>query len=74
MIDSILQAHDRRVALVGSYQMAISAYKTSKDSKTFKGTKKSLDDQYKSNSEEVGSLAKDVQGLDPDACAKVQSP
>lgn len=71
VIDSILQAHDRRVSLVAKYQDAITAYKTSKDSKTFKTTKKTLDDRYKSNSDEVSSLAKEVQGLDPDTNAKV---
>ena len=71
LIDSILGAHDRRAALVGNYQTAITAYKTSKDSKTFKSTKKSLDDSYKASSEEVASLVKDVQGLDGDANAKV---
>ena len=71
MIDSILGAHDRRAALVGSYQTAITAYKTSKDVKTFKTTKKSLDDRYKASSEEVASIVKDVQGLDGDANAKV---
>ena len=72
VIDSILQAHDRRTALVGSYQTAIATYKTSKDTKTFKMTKKSLDDRYKSSSEEISSLVKEVQGLDGDANAKVQ--
>ena len=71
MIDSILSAHDRRAALVSSYQAAITAYKTSKDVKTFKSTKKSLDDRYKASSEEVAALVKDVQGLDGDANAKV---
>ena len=71
LIDSILGAHDRRAALVGSYQTAITAYKTSKDIKTFKTTKKSLDDRYKASSEEVASIVKDVQGLDGDANAKV---
>ena len=71
LIDSILGAHDRRAALVTSYQNAISSYKTTKDSKTFKSTKKSLDDRYKASSEEVASLVKEVQGLDGDANAKV---
>ena len=71
LIDSILSAHDRRTALVDNYQTAITSYKTSKDSKTFKSTKKSLDDRYKASTEEVHSLVKDVQGLDGDANAKV---
>jgi len=71
LIDLILGAHDRRAALVGSYQTAITAYKTSKDVKTFKSTKKSLDDKYKASSEEVATLVKDVQGLDGDANAKI---
>ena len=71
LIDSILSAHDRRAALVNSYQTAISVYKTSKDVKTFKSSKKSLDDRYKASSEEVAALVKDVQGLDGDANAKV---
>lgn len=72
LIDSILEAHDRRTALVGSYQTAIATYKTSKDSKTFKTTKKSLDDRYKSSGEEVSSLVKELQGLDSEAIAKVR--
>jgi hypothetical protein len=71
LIDSILGAHDRRAALVDNYRAAIAAYKTSKDVKTFKSTKKSLDDRYKASSEEVAALVKDVQGLDGDANAKV---
>lgn len=71
LIDSILSAHDRRAELVSKYQTAITAYKTSKDVKTFKSTKKSLDDRYKASSEEVAALVKDVQGLDGDANAKV---
>ena len=71
LIDSILSAHDRRTALVANYQTAITNYKTSKDSKAFKSTKKSLDDRYKASTEEVASLVKKVQGLDGDANAKV---
>lgn len=71
LIDSILGAHDRRAVLVPSYQMAITSYKASKDSKAFKTAKKSLDDRYKASTEEVGSLVKEVQGLDGDANAKV---
>ena len=71
LIDSILGAHDRRAALVTNYQTAIANYKTTKDIKIFKSTKKSLDDRYRASSEEVASLVKDVQGLDGDANAKV---
>ena len=73
VIDSILQAHDRRISLVAKYQDAVATYKTSKDSKAFKSSKKTLDDRYKANSDEVSSLSKEVQGLDPDTNAKVSS-
>lgn len=71
IMDSILLAHDQRLALVSRYQDSITAYKQSKDARTFKSGKKTLDDKYKVYTEEVASLCKQLQGTDPDSNAKV---
>lgn len=72
LIDSILKAHDKRVALVSTYRSSISSFKNSSDTKTFKSTKKSLDDQFKAFGERVSQLAKELQPNDPDGAAKVR--
>ncbi len=72
LTDSILQANDRRSALVSRYHDAIAAYKQSKDVKTFKNTKKALDDKYRQTTEEVATLNKQLHDKDPEAHAKVR--
>ena len=49
----------------------MTSLKSSEDSKRFKTSKKSLDDQFSSNTERISKLAKDLQNADPDAGAKV---
>ena len=70
VLESILQANDRRTALIPRYQDIIASYKQHKD-KSFKTTKKNLDDKYKACTEEIATLCKQLQGTDPDSSAKV---
>ena len=73
-MDSILSAHDRRAALVPNYQTTITSFKSSKDTKSFKTTKRGLDDKYKAYTEQITSLIKQqLQAADPDRAAKVVS-
>lgn len=71
IIESILTAHDKRATLVGSYEKAVTTLKSSEDAKGFKKSKKSLDDQFSSNTTKISALVKDLQATDPDAGAKV---
>ena len=70
--ESILSAHDRRAALVSSYESAITSLKTGTDSKGFKSNKKALDEKFSSNTKKISNLVKDLQTVDPEASAKVR--
>lgn len=72
LIEAIQQAHDRRAALVPSYFSSIATFKNSRDTKTLKTTKKSLDDKYKTQTEKVSSVLKELQTSDTDSSAKVR--
>ena len=70
-MDAILQAHDRRIALVSNYQEAIATYKQNKDAKVYKNTKKNLDDKYRLFTDTITTQGKILQPNDPDGHAKV---
>lgn len=71
LVESILQAHDRRSTLITGYQDAIATYKQSKDNKAFKASKRRLDEGYRSSTEDITSKSKELQGTDSEATAKV---
>ena len=69
IIDSILQSHYKRSALIQRYQSIIASFKTSgKESGT---NKRSLDDQFKTLGDKVSQLCKDLQLSDAESGAKV---
>ena len=70
-MESILQAHDQRTALVSQYHDAIAGYKQSKDVKSYKNTKRSLDDRFRSYTENIDSLGKQLQEMDSEKSFKV---
>ena len=70
--EAILSAHDRRAALISSYESAISYLKTSEDAKGFKTKKKALDEKFTSNTDKISNLVKDLQTVDPEAGARVR--
>ena len=72
LIEAITNAVDKRSGLVGEYQEAIGAYKSTKDSKTFSSKRKSLGDRYQSLTEDISSRSKDLYPLDAEASAKVR--
>ena len=72
LIEAVQQAQDRRAALVAKYMRIITTYKGSKDSSTFKTTKKSYDDEYRRYADQVAGKIKELQTGDPDAAAKVR--
>jgi oligosaccharyltransferase complex subunit alpha (ribophorin I) len=71
ILEKILGLHDRRSAVLDRYTDTIASFKQSKNSQTFRRTKKSLDDQFKSFSDSIGKCSKDLQGIDADGSAKV---
>ena len=71
LIESILQAHDQRTALVSQYQDAIASYKQNKDAKGYKNTKRNLDDRFRTYTEKIDSLSKELQEMDTERSFKV---
>ena len=47
IIESILQTHFKRAALVTNYQSVIAAFKSSQDSGGANSSKRSIDEKYK---------------------------
>ena len=71
LVESILQAHDQRTALVSQYQDAIAGYKQNKDVKGYKNTKRSLDDRFRTYTENIDSLGKQLQEMDSEKSFKL---
>lgn len=71
LIESILQSHYKRTALIQSYRSVITSFKSGKDSASFNSNKRSLDDKFKTLGEKVSQLGKDLQLTDADSAAKV---
>ena len=71
LMESILQAHDQRTALVSQYHDAIAGYKQSKEGKGYKNTKRSLDDRFRTYTENIDSLGKQLQEMDSEKSFKV---
>ena len=64
LLESILQSHDKRTTLVTKYQDAIANYKQSKDVKSYKNTKRQLDERYRNYTDTINNLNKQLQGTD----------
>ena len=71
ILDKILQAHDKRSLVVEHYSESISSYKLKKNKEEFARSRRSLDDQFKRCSEDVGKLTRELQGVDAEGTAKV---
>ena len=69
--EEVLAAHDQRSLLIPRYSSAIAAYKQSKDVRTFKSSRKSLDDKFAELTNVIGKAQKKLHSVDPDASAKV---
>ncbi len=72
LIESIQQWQDRRSSLVSRYMKIIDTFKGSKDTGSFKSSKKGYDDEYKKCSEQMSAKMKELQSGDPEAAAKVR--
>lgn len=72
VIDSILQSHYKRAALIQNYRSVIASFKIDKDSGSFSSNKRNLDDKFKSLGGKVSQLVKDLQPTDSDGAAKVR--
>ena len=72
IMERILQAHDQRSLLFTRYQDTITAFKQSKDVQAFRKAKKALDDKFKSCTETIARLSKDLQAMEPEGHAKVR--
>ena len=72
LIDSILQSHYQRAALIQNYQSVITSFKSGKESGNFNSNKRSLDDKFKMLGDKVSQLCKDLQSSDADSTAKVR--
>ena len=71
LLESILQSHDKRTTLVTKYQDAIANYKQSKDVKSYKNTKRQLDERYRNYTDTINNLNKQLQGTDSERASKV---
>lgn len=71
LIDSILQAHFKRVTLIANYRSSITSFKSGKESGSFNSNKRSLDDKFKMLGDKVSQLIKDLQPNDAESTAKV---
>lgn len=71
LIDSILQCHYKRTALIQNYLSVITSFKSSKDSGSFNSSKRSLDEKFKVFGDKVLQLSKELQPSDADSAAKV---
>lgn len=71
VLERILQAHDRQSSLLTQYVDIITSFKQSKNMQTFRKTKKGLDDKFKSCSDSISKLTKDLQSIDSEGCSKV---
>ena len=71
ILERILQAHDKRSMVVVQYADTITGFKQSQNVASFRKTKKSLDDQFKTCSESISKHSKDLQGVDSEGNTKV---
>ena len=74
ILDSILKAHDRRMELVSRCQDTVTAYKQSKDMKSYQASRKSVEDAHQRFTEQVTSFHRQLHEYDPEGAAKVQRP
>ena len=71
VIDSILQCHYKRSALIQQYQSVIATFKSSKDSGSSNSSKRSLDEKFKSLGDKVSQFCKELQLSDAESTGKV---
>lgn len=71
ILDRILQAHDKRSTVVTKYTDTITSFKQNQNVQSFRKLKKSLDDQFKTCSEAISKLSKELQGVDSEGSGKV---
>jgi len=71
LLESILQSHDKRTTLVTKYQDAIANYKQNKDVKSYKNTKRQLDERYRNYTDTINNLNKQLQGTDSERASKI---
>ena len=72
ILDKILEAHDKRWSIVTQYSETISSFKQKKNKEEFIKTRRSLDDQFKKCSVDIGKLVKELLPIDAEKSAKVR--
>ena len=71
ILESILQAHHRRSSVVSQYSETITSFKQKKNKEEFVKSRKSLDDQFKRCTGDIGKLGRKLQGIDAEKTSKV---
>ncbi|XP_048740407.2 dolichyl-diphosphooligosaccharide--protein glycosyltransferase subunit 1-like [Ostrea edulis] len=71
LVEEVQSAHDRRSALYQSYDDAINKYKSTKDTNTFAATRKKVDTDYKSLTQQIGDLQTKLKNEGSDLAEKV---
>lgn len=72
LVEEVQSAHDRRSALYQSYDDAINKYKSTKDTNTFAATRKKVDTDYKSLTQQIGDLQTKLKNEGSDLAEKVK--
>lgn len=71
LVEEVQSAHDRRSALYQSYDDAINKYKSTKDANTFAATRKKVDADYKSLTQQISDLQTKLKNEGSDLAEKV---
>lgn len=71
LVEEVQSAHDRRSALYQSYDDAINKYKSTKDPNTFAATRKKVDADYKSLTQQISDLQAKLKNEGSDLAEKV---
>lgn len=71
LVEEVQSAHDRRSALYQSYDDAINKYKSTKDANTFAATRKKVDSDYKSLTQQISDLHSKLKHEGSDLADKV---
>ena len=71
LVEQAQQAHDRRSALYQSYEDAVNKYKSTKDLTLFGTNRKKIDGDYKTLTQQIGSIQSKLKAEGADASDKV---
>lgn len=73
LVEEVQSSHDRRSALYQSYDDAINKYKSNKDANAFAATRKKVDGDYKTLTQQINDLQTKLKNEGSDLAEKVMS-